>query len=261
MWAGLVIWVTFEVAFLRFGVRSGDDRLIMLLYALRGFGYPLFAFGFLVWITASVPAGRLGTAVGWFWFAFTGGLPTLGSLLASVTVPRIGEYVKPQEWTLVADFYREWKGTEEARPTVKELGQAREMLREHGPQKARSLLQLAIRRMRAEWPEAKSFAAVGKFLGDASQAHDRERQRAERDRLEQARKSADRAEQARRQVAWEGFESEWRPRFLALPEPEREQLRRAVVGPRAYLANTPRIVEGMCLEELARRSGVEVPAC
>ncbi len=92
MWGGLVIWVVFEVAFLQFGVRSGDDRLVMLLYALRGFGYPLFAFGFLVWITAGTPTGRLGTAVGWFWFAFTGGLPTLGSLLASVTVPRIGEY-------------------------------------------------------------------------------------------------------------------------------------------------------------------------
>ena len=60
---------------------------MLLTYALRGFGYPLFAYGFLVWITAATPAERLGTAVGWFWFAFTGGLPTLGSLLASFTVP------------------------------------------------------------------------------------------------------------------------------------------------------------------------------
>lgn len=92
MWIGLVIWAVFQVAFLRVGVPSGDWRAIMAIYALRGFGYPLFAFGFLVWITAGTPPARLGTAVGWFWFAFTGGLPTLGSLLASATIPRIGEF-------------------------------------------------------------------------------------------------------------------------------------------------------------------------
>jgi polyol permease family len=92
MLAGLGIWVVFEVAFLALGVAPKSYPLILLFYALRGFGYPLFAFGFLVWVTAATPPGRLGTAVGWFWFAFTGGLPTLGSLLASFTVPRIGEY-------------------------------------------------------------------------------------------------------------------------------------------------------------------------
>jgi predicted MFS family arabinose efflux permease len=30
--------------------------------------------------------------MGWFWFAFTGGLPTLGSVVASFCVPRIGAY-------------------------------------------------------------------------------------------------------------------------------------------------------------------------
>ncbi len=92
MGVGLGIWVVFEVAFLLIGVAPDSYPMIFLFYALRGFGYPLFAFGFLVWVTAATPADRLGTAVGWFWFAFTGGLPTLGSLLASYTVPRIGPY-------------------------------------------------------------------------------------------------------------------------------------------------------------------------
>lgn len=92
MTLGLGIWAVFEVIFLRFGLRSGSDPMILGLYALRGFGYPLFAFGFLVWVTAGTPRHRLGTAVGWFWFAFTGGLPTLGALLASYTVPAVGEY-------------------------------------------------------------------------------------------------------------------------------------------------------------------------
>jgi predicted MFS family arabinose efflux permease len=45
-----------------------------------------------VWITAVTPERYLGTAIGWFWSARTGGLPTLGALLASVTVPLIGTY-------------------------------------------------------------------------------------------------------------------------------------------------------------------------
>ncbi len=96
MWIGLAIWAVFEVAFLLVGVPRTDYVSILVIYALRGFGYPLFAYGFLVWITAATPRIQLGTAVGWFWFAFTGGLPTLGSLVASFTVPRIGAY--PTLW-------------------------------------------------------------------------------------------------------------------------------------------------------------------
>jgi len=92
MWVGLGIWTAFEVLFLLTLGGAAGYWTVLLSYALRGFGYPLFAYGFLVWITAATPARRLGTAVGWFWFAFTGGLPTLGSLLASFTVPLIGAY-------------------------------------------------------------------------------------------------------------------------------------------------------------------------
>jgi polyol permease family len=92
MWMGLGIWAVFEVVFLFTLSAAGGYWAVLLAYALRGFGYPLFAYGFLVWITAATPARRLGTAVGWFWFGFTGGLPTLGSLLASFTVPLIGAY-------------------------------------------------------------------------------------------------------------------------------------------------------------------------
>jgi polyol permease family len=90
---GLAIWAVFEVLFLAVAVPSQNFTLILLTYGIRGFGYPLFAYGFLVWILAGSPANRLGSAVGWFYFAFTGGLPTLGSLLASGTEPIIGEYL------------------------------------------------------------------------------------------------------------------------------------------------------------------------
>lgn len=93
MLAGLVIWGVFEVLFLAVAVPAHDFTLMLIIYGVRGFGYPLFAYGFLVWILAASPAKRLGSAVGWFYFAFTGGLPTLGSLMASGTEPVIGQYL------------------------------------------------------------------------------------------------------------------------------------------------------------------------
>ena len=96
MWTGLGIWCVMEVLFLLTVATPGGYWTILATYALRGFGYPLFAYGFLIWITAATPARQLGTAVGWFWFAFTGGLPTLGSFVASFTVPLIGPY--PTLW-------------------------------------------------------------------------------------------------------------------------------------------------------------------
>jgi polyol permease family len=92
MGAGLLIWLVFELPFLLGGIHHANYPVIVASYALRGFGYPLFAYGFLVWVTAVTPQRYLGTAVGWFWSARTGGLPTLGALFASFSVPHLGMY-------------------------------------------------------------------------------------------------------------------------------------------------------------------------
>jgi polyol permease family len=90
---GMLIWTVFEIGFLALGVAPGNYTMILLMYALRGFGYPLFAYGFLVWISVAAPQHRLGTAVGWFWFSLTGGLMMLGPLAASFLIGRIGPYM------------------------------------------------------------------------------------------------------------------------------------------------------------------------
>jgi MFS family permease len=74
MWMGLGLWTVFEVLFLLFGIGPNDYLMMLVTYGIRGFAYPLFAYGFLIWVTAATPAKHLGAAVGWFWFAFTGGL-------------------------------------------------------------------------------------------------------------------------------------------------------------------------------------------
>jgi polyol permease family len=90
MLLGLIIWSVFETLFLIYGLKKLSYPMILLTYGLRGFGYPLFAYGFLVWIAAATPSRKMGLAVGWFWVAYAAGLPTLGSLVASVSIPVIG---------------------------------------------------------------------------------------------------------------------------------------------------------------------------
>jgi polyol permease family len=92
MAVGVLIWIVFHASFLLLGIAPGNYALILISYALRGFGYPLFSFGFLVWVTMATPARNLGTSLGWYWLAFAGGFPTLGSLLASFLVPLVGPY-------------------------------------------------------------------------------------------------------------------------------------------------------------------------
>ena len=93
MWIGLLAWTIFQVIFLGFSLPTGNFPTMLVSYGLRGLGYPLFAYGFLVLITTTTPTKRLGSAVGWFWFAFSAGLPTLGSLFASLIIPYVGQYV------------------------------------------------------------------------------------------------------------------------------------------------------------------------
>jgi polyol permease family len=100
MFIGLALWLIFHVAFLLLGVAPGNYLLILLFYGIRGFGFPLFAYGFLVWITVATPSRNLGTSLGWFWFSFAAGFPTLGSFVASYLVPRMGSY-RTLWWALV----------------------------------------------------------------------------------------------------------------------------------------------------------------
>ncbi len=93
MQLGAAIWVVFEIIFLLFAINSGSLFFVGLIYGIRGLSYPLFAFGFLVWAQTVTPVNMRGSAAGWFWFAFTGGLPTLGAVVAAASsVPLLGVY-------------------------------------------------------------------------------------------------------------------------------------------------------------------------
>lgn len=92
MLAGGLIWIVFELGFLLIALPQESFFWAVFFYGIRGIAYPMFAYSFLVWIQATTKPELKGAATGWFFFAFTGGLPTLGSAVAILSIAYIGEY-------------------------------------------------------------------------------------------------------------------------------------------------------------------------
>lgn len=90
MFTGLLVYIIGTSSFIAFGLSELNQGMMLLTYALRGFGYPLFAYSFMVWINYRSPKNKLGAAVGWFWFVFTGGLNVLGAYYSIWAIERFG---------------------------------------------------------------------------------------------------------------------------------------------------------------------------
>jgi len=108
MLAGLALYLLGTVGFIGYGIDGLHYSIMLPTYALRGFGYPLFAYSFLVWITYVSPQRKLGRAVGWFWFVFTGGLNVLGAYYSSWAIHHLG-YINTLwsavGWVLIGAFF------------------------------------------------------------------------------------------------------------------------------------------------------------
>ncbi|MDR0713950.1 MAG: MFS transporter [Bacteroidales bacterium] len=90
MSVGLVLYLAGTCGFVGLSLPGLNYPMMLFTYAFRGFGYPLFAYSFLVWIAYAAPKAGLGKAVGWFWFVFTGGLNVLGAYYSSWAIEKFG---------------------------------------------------------------------------------------------------------------------------------------------------------------------------
>lgn len=85
-----IIWIIFHVGFLTLGLEQHSYPMMLIMYGIRGFAYPMFIYSFVVWITYSAPKHRLASAMGWFWAMYSVGIGFLGTYLPSFTIPWIG---------------------------------------------------------------------------------------------------------------------------------------------------------------------------
>ena len=97
MLAGFILYVIGVAGFAGIGMANMNYPVLLATYAVKGLGYPLFAYTFMVWITYRVDKGTLSSAQGWFWFVFTGGLNVLGAYYGIFAVEHIG--VIPTLWS------------------------------------------------------------------------------------------------------------------------------------------------------------------
>lgn len=161
---------------------------------------------------------------------------------------------RPPEWLLVGDFYRAWTG-QEGRPTRKEMAQAKELIEEHGSAKAKAIVQIVVKKLKKKWPEAKTFGGVARYLDEAAVEFEAEQRRVDQDRAEQNNRKKGRDEEEQRSEERMRFEAVWRPVWEALSNEQKEQLQRELISAHPYLQRVPRMVEALCLDALARRSG------
>ena len=85
-----IIWIIFHIGFLTLGLEQHSYPMMLIMYGIRGFAYPMFIYSFVVWITYSAPKHRLASAMGWFWAMYSVGIGFLGTYLPSFTIPWIG---------------------------------------------------------------------------------------------------------------------------------------------------------------------------
>lgn len=90
MMLGFVIWASFHFLFLTFGVSAHNYVLILFFYGMRGFGYPLFLYSFILIIINNTSGRQVSPALGWFWTFYSIGIGVLGALIPSFTIPAIG---------------------------------------------------------------------------------------------------------------------------------------------------------------------------
>ena len=138
--------------------------------------------------------------------------------------------LRPAEWQLMAEFYRVWTGEHLHRPTGKELSQAQALVTEFGLTRARSLIQFAVKRMKIEWPDAKTFGALSAYLPDAKRDLEREQHRREREQEEVTQTKVEQAAEARKRQSREEAERRWQ----ALSDAEKAEIRKAVLAKHPY---------------------------
>lgn len=107
MLLGTGLYIIGHAIFVGLAIPTMNYNIMIPSYAIRGFGYPLFAYSFLVWVAYRSPQKRLGAAVGWFWFVFTGGLSVLGSFYSSFAIQLFGHFFTLWTaiiWVLIGTF-------------------------------------------------------------------------------------------------------------------------------------------------------------
>jgi hypothetical protein len=95
--------------------------------------------------------------------------------------------------------------------------------------KAKDSIPRVVKRLKENWPEAKTFGAISPYVPGVIAGMDRDDQRREREREEHAKDEQAQVEQRRQQAEDAKFVAAWKPVWDALPVAEQEEIRQAAL--------------------------------
>jgi hypothetical protein len=165
-----------------------------------------------------------------------GGLALAGQEEESVVTEELE--LTPAE-LLVARFYQKWLDAQ-ARPTGADIELAGKLIQEMGDEAAARLVEYVIPVLRAHWPEARTFAAIEKYIPEALkaeaavQAREAKKRQAEAEvqkRHEEGKQQKARAEVVR--LAWNSLSEEQREQVRC----ECSQKNPLVAGHESFIMN------------------------
>ncbi len=152
-------------------------------------------------------------------------------------------------WMLVQNFHKQWSGQSHRRPGPAELTLARKLLEKYGRKTVDTLLPRVVKTMKKQYPQAKTFGATRDYFAAIHGQWEAHQRAAAREQEERTQQQAE----FEQQRSWHREKQELRTVWQALPNDERENIRRSVLRdqPRS-LQKHPAIVESFCLREIAR---------
>ena len=163
----------------------------------------------------------------------------------------------PAEWHLVRQFYQLWSGDTFSKPSPKELTLARELLKRHGGTTLHAILPLTVKRVKEQWPDAKTFAAIARYLPEINDEYERRQRITEKQKDEHLREQVERERQSEERQTQQEILDRCRPEWLALSPQDRAALEQSVRQEWPHIARIPASFERYCILEFARRQPSE----
>ncbi len=152
---------------------------------------------------------------------------------------------------LVRQFHGAWSGGKERSGSSGELDAAKQCLDLYGLDLAIQLLPKVVKRMREQFPEAKTFGATRPYFADLHADHLKRGRVIEKAKVANVDSQLEDEEQKQRATRHAKLEGVWNE----LPETERQVIQDAVMAnnPRLRLSQFPSIHHRLCLDELGKR--------
>lgn len=91
MCIGFLLWIIMHVLFMVFGIGYHNYPAMVAFYGIRGIGFSLFFYSFIIVIVNNVDKVKISIAMGWYWTVYSFGFGVVGGFLPGYTNRVIGE--------------------------------------------------------------------------------------------------------------------------------------------------------------------------